>query len=213
VSVGLGPTDFVAMFSAIFGDVASTRLARGLPALVSMHLGQEWLRAEESPPRIVVVPTTTEYRAMQQFGTQPMQGLATNINPRPFFLRRLHFRAHFWGDPSPTPGNPPTEQDLWYAFSSAIELEREFLGALMRQAGNDPAIHPSHGEWTQPTDMLRLGRLLVLNFSIETPVTDEPYTILQYAQSTGGSGVSILVDVAMSFTDGTSTDQGIITIP
>jgi hypothetical protein len=128
-------------------------------------------------------------------------------------LRRCNFRAHFWGDETPTPSSPPTEQDLWYSFNSTVELEREFLGALMRNCGNDPAVKLHGGEWVQPTNMQRLGRLLVLSFSIETPVTDEPWTILPYAQSTGGSGVSIQIDPVMLFPDGTSSDQGLIIIP
>jgi hypothetical protein len=128
-------------------------------------------------------------------------------------LRRCVFRAHFWGDETPTPQSPPTEQDLWYSFNSTIELEREFLGALMRNCGNDPAVKLHGADWVQPTNMQRLGRLLVLTFSIETPVTDEPWTILPFAQSTGSSGLGIQIDVAMSFPDGTSSDQGLIIIP
>jgi hypothetical protein len=206
--------DLVAMFTAIFSDVATIRAARGLPPLISAHLGKEWIRAEETPPRIVVVPISTSYKPMRRMGAQPMQGLTSQVNPRPFFRRLLHFAAHFWGDESPTPSNPPTEQDLWYSYNSTIELEREFLGALMRNAGNDPAIYDSlSGEWVQPSDQNRLGRMLVLSFTIETPVTDEPWLLLPFAQSTGASGVSVLVDTAMVFPDGSSTDQGIFVIP
>ncbi len=92
---------------------------------------------------------------------------------------------------------------------------REFLGALMRNCGNDPAFGDRlSAEFRQETDQNRLGRLIVLRFPIELPVTDEPWIALPFKTSTGSStGVSILVDVAMSFTDGTSVDQGVVVIP
>jgi hypothetical protein len=211
---GLGPTDLIAIFQTIFADVIANRLARGLPPLIATHLGKEWIRSEESPPRIVVVPTTTAYKPSRRIGAQPMRGTIDQVNPRPFFRRIMHFAAHFWGDESPAPSNPPTEFDLWYSFNTTIELEREFLGALMRNVGNDPAIYDGlHGEWVQPSDQNRLGRMLVLAFTIETPVTDEPWTILPFAQSSGASGVQIDVDTQMVFPDGTSTDQGTFVIP
>jgi hypothetical protein len=91
---------------------------------------------------------------------------------------------------------------------------REFLGALMRNAGNNPAVFQDlSAEWRQPTDITRLGRLLVLTFPLELPITDEPWITLPFAQVPGGSGVSIDVDTQMVFPDGTSTDQGIFIVP
>lgn len=211
---GLGPTDLVALFTAIFADVASTRASRGLSPLVSAHLGNEWVRAEESPPRIVVVPISTSYKPMRRMGMQPMAGLTSQVNPRTFFRRILHFTAHIWGDETPSPQSPPAETDLWYSFNTTIELEREFLGALMRNCGNDPAIYEGlSGDWSQPTDLNRLGRLLLLRFTIETPVTDEPWIVLPFAQVSTGPGVVVVVDTQVDFPDGTSTDQGAFTVP
>jgi hypothetical protein len=147
-------------------------------------------------------------------GAQPMAGLSSQLNPRAFYRRVLHFDAHLWGDESPTPSNPPTEYDLWYSFNTTVELEREFLGALMRNCGNDPAIYEGlSGKWEQPSNQNRLGRCLILAFTIETPVTDEPWIFLPFAQSTGSSGVQIDVDTVMVFPDGTSTDQGVFIVP
>lgn len=202
---GLGPTDFVAIFMTLFSDIQTTRANRGLSPLVSAHLGQEQLSQEESPPRIVVVPTHNEYAPAKRIGTQPMTGGVTAFNPRPFYVRRCYFEAHLWGDESPSPSTPPTEQDLWYSFNSAIELERELFGALMRNAGNNPALRFRESRWSQPTNMQRLGRLLVLPFSFETPVTDEPWVTV--------APTTINVDVEASFPDGTNVDQGTIVIP
>lgn len=209
--LGLGPTDLVAIFTTIFADVASTRAARGLPPLVSAHLGQEQKRTEESPPRIVVVPTHNVYEYARIMGTQPPTGTIDAQNPRCFATRLMHFEAHLWGDETPTPHSPPIETDLWYSFNSTIELEREFLGSLMRNLGN--VTNPRTGmnvrifdsTWRQPTDMTRLGRVLVLPFAIGTPVTDEPWTLVTPS--------TIAVTATVPFPDGTSSNQGTFTIP
>jgi hypothetical protein len=87
-ALGLGPTDFVQIFTTIFADVQTVRAARDLPPLVSAHLGQEQMQTEESPPRIVVVPTHNEYAPVKRIGVQPMTsntgGGVTAFNPRPF---------------------------------------------------------------------------------------------------------------------------------
>jgi hypothetical protein len=75
----------------------------------------------------------------------------------------------------------------------------------MRNAGNNPALRFHDSRWVQPTNMQRLGRLLVLPFAFETPVVDEPWVVVVPTQ--------INVDVGMAFPDGSSTDQGTITIP
>ncbi len=211
MTTGLGPLDLVAIFSTVFGDVTSIRASRGLPALRSTHLGQEWLRKEESPPRIVVVPTRNTYEFARQPGIQPPSGVVSAINPRTFAVRHMHFDAHIWGNETPTPQSPPVETDLWYAFNSTIELEREFLGAMMRNLGNvtnpktGPSVRIFESRWDQPTDMQRLGRSLILSFAIGTPVTDEPWTTTVPAH--------VAVDAVMTFFDGTSSDQGTFILP
>lgn len=211
MTTGLGPTDLIAIFTTVFSDIATVRLARSLPALVSAHLGQEWLQAEESPPRIVVVPTHNTYEYARVVGKQPMTGLVTAINPATIATRIMHFEAHLWGDPSPTPSSPPTEQDLWYSFNSTVELERELIQSLSRNLGN--VTNPRSGlnvrfgdaRWVQPTNMDRLGRLLVLSFSVGFPVTYEPWTVTTPS--------TIAVDATMVFADGSSSDQGTFFIP
>jgi hypothetical protein len=85
--MSLGPTDFVALFNTIFADVAAVRSNRSLPPLVSAHLGKEQVSAEESPPRIVVIPTDIKFLPMRRMGAQPMTGKVTAVNPRPFSVR------------------------------------------------------------------------------------------------------------------------------
>jgi hypothetical protein len=179
-----------------------------------MHLGQEWLNASESPPRIVVVPTPYRYAA-----ARPLGGAAgpsayftqASINPKTFWRRLLAFDAYCWGDPSPSMSSPPTEQDAWYSFNSALELERELLIALAHIGGTS-LIGLEGGRWEQPSDQQQLGRLLITSFTIETQLSQEPYTILPYAtQST--SGVQIAATMEEVWPDGTSTIAGVIVTP
>lgn len=210
-STGPYPFDIVAIFTTLFADVDAVRAARLLPPLVSKHVGKEWLRSEETAPRIVVVPTHNSYEYARVVGQQPMTGLATAANPQTIVTRLMHFEAHLWGDETTSPQSPPLETDLWYSFNTTIELEREFIQALARRMGN--ITNPRSGlnvrlgdsEWRQPTDMNRLGRLLVLPFVIGFPVTYEPWTVTTPS--------TIAVDERMVFQDGSSSDQGTFTIP
>ena len=211
MTTGLGPTDLIAIFTTLFSDVASVRAARLLPPMVSMHLGKEQIATEESPPRIVVVPTHNTYEYARVVGVQPMTGLATAINPPTFCTRWMHFDAHLWGDESPTPASPLTEQDLWYSFNSTIEIEREFLQAIARNLGNisntrsGVNVRLGDSRWVQPSDQMRLGRKLVLSFSVGFPVTYEPFVM--------ATPTSAAVDMKMVFLDGTSSDQGTVIVP
>jgi hypothetical protein len=79
----------------------------------------------------------------------------------------------------------------------------------MRNCGNDPAFGDRlSARFEQPTNMDRLGRLIVLRFPIELPITDEPWLFLPFASSQSSSGVQIHVDTVMQFPDGSTTDQG-----
>src|SRR5580704_11000587 len=191
MSTGLGPTDLIVLFSQVFGEIATVRATRQLPT-AQMHLGQEWLAAQESPPRIVVVPTANRFstaRAMGGAGFPPVSyNNPASINPKTFFRRLTGFDAYLWGDPSPTQGQPdPTEADLWYSFNSALELERELIIALAHNLGGPAAITLDGSRWEQRTDMTRLGRELVLSFAFETQVSQEPYALIHYpTQSPSG---------------------------
>ena len=141
--LGLGPTDLVAIFTTIFADVATTRAARGLPPLVSAHLGQEQKRTEESPPRIVVVPTHNVYEYARIMGTQPPTGTIDAQNPRCFATRLMHFEAHLWGNETPTPSSPPIETDLWYQLQLDDRARTGVPGLAHAQLGQRH--QPAHG--------------------------------------------------------------------
>jgi hypothetical protein len=215
MSSGLGPTDFAAIWTAIFSEIVTVRAGRSLPA-ATLHLGQEWLVAQESPPRIVIVPTPGDYgpaRAMGGASGPANFFQQSSFNPKTFWLRYLSFDAYIWGNESPAPSSPPVENpDLWYSFSSAVELERELLISLAHNCGGPAAIRLGGYRWDQPADLQRLGRLLVVSFAIQTPVTQEPYTILPYATQTT-SGVQVSATIEEVFPDGTSSIAGVIVIP
>ncbi len=210
---GLGPTDFAAIWSSIFGEIATVRTNRSLPA-ATLHLGQEWLVAEESPPRIVVVPTTFRYGPSRQLGgAGNIFATQASSDPKAIWRRIMSFDAFIWGNESPSPSVPPVENpDLWYSFSSTTELERELLIALRNNLGGAAAIAIEGARWEQPTDLLRFGRLLVLQFAFDTPVTQEPAVILPFATQTT-SGVQVSATIEEVWPDGTSTIAGVIVAP
>jgi hypothetical protein len=84
--------DMTIAVGAIATDVASVRAMRGLPALVCnlqspvfpFYLGQESLRQETAPPRVVWVPTRIEKLPAQTVGIQPPTGLVPAVPARPF---------------------------------------------------------------------------------------------------------------------------------
>lgn len=213
-------TDMVAMFSGVSAQIVATRAALGLnplkvPAVIvpnqgglvgALMIGQEWVDANHSPPRIVIVPKGARYAAAKVMGVQPGQGLVRNANPKVRRLRILEFEAHLWGQPDLT--NQNTLQD----FNDCLELERELLTAMFDNLTNVPGIEIMGGRFEQPQNMNRLGRLYLLNFAIHTPVADNSYVILPFANP-GPSGVSVVTQVSAVFADGSSSIAGVITAP
>lgn len=207
MSTGLGPTDFVAIFSQIFGEMTAVRTARGLPPLTAYHMGAEWLLAEEDAPRIVVVPTGASYEKYRGLGDQT--GIVGDFNPKPFYRRLVSFDAYCWGNDKPSTS---TETDTWVSFNTAIEIEREFLVAVVHNVGGPAAVEMRGSKWDQPTDMNRRGRLLVVSLALETIVSQEPYIVLPFSTAST-SGVQIDATISMLWPDGTSTVAGVIIAP
>ena len=202
---GLGPTDLSALFSLVFGEIATVRASRTLPPLTSTHVGAEWLHSEEDAPRICIVPSKANYDTARGLGNQT--GVVGDFNPKPLFRRLLSFDAYCWGDDLP---RPQTEADTLYSFNSAIELERELIVALSHNLGGPAALRLHGAQWDQPTDMNRRGRLLILSFAFETPVTQEPYIVLPYSTT---AGVQIHATMETVFPDGQSSIAGVIIVP
>jgi hypothetical protein len=113
-----------------------------------------------------------------------------------------------WGDPDPTGVNPLLD------FNSTIELYRELLGAMYRNLAGAPNVQIGEFVWDQPSNENRLGRLLKGHVAFAVDITDEPYTIVPFANpGVPGTSVEAVVTVAAVFPDGSSTVTGSIVLP
>jgi hypothetical protein len=212
VPQGLGPTDLFELFHPVAQYIAGVRNARGLPMIVGgtgdILVGHELLGDNDSPPRIVVVPTVDRFESARPMGgAVGKPGQLADANPKTFYRRWLGFDAHFWGDDDPQGLNP------LYGYNAALELEREFLGGLVLNLGNTPNLHLGGARWEQPNDHVREGRLRVLSFEVCTPVTFEPAIVIPFSKTSGDGGVVVSATVRMVFPDGGISSVGPITIP
>jgi hypothetical protein len=118
----------------------------------------------------------------------------------------MAFEAWCWGDEDPV-GAPPVGSQS-YSYDSALELRRELLVALA-QLGGIPEVQPGRYRWDQPAQTNRLGRILVLEFSLWSPVNDTiigPYEVLPFATSSS-SGVQINAEILATNPSGSSSLQ------
>jgi hypothetical protein len=194
--------DFDEVFRLVSADIAAVRVSRKLRPLVpqaAVLVGREYSGQEMSPPRIVVVPTGARYAPGRRVGKQTGVFDIPNANPAIFWLQWLTFRAECWGEE--TPRGAQVGSSL-YSFSTAVELARELMGALVRVLGGVPNIQIDGAEFDQPRDVVRFGRLYVLNFAIGTNVTDEPWVLVN----------PVTADVAVDITspDGSSTADNVV---
>lgn len=209
--------DLSVLFANVQAHVIAQRAVQGLAPLVTggFLFGPEQLRREHSPPRIVIIPTGATFaktRRMSQAGAGT--GDVTDINPKVFLSRLQTFEAHFWGDPTATPSAPLTVADIVSDFNACVELERSFLDGLRIYCGNMFNLHIERAEFRQPTDDMRLGRLYVLSFAIETQVSTLPAIVLSYStEPVPGSSFDVAVTVTSINNDGSSTEAGTIVVP
>lgn len=209
--------DISILFANVQTHVISQRSRQGLKPLVTggFLFGQEQQRREHAPPRIVIVPTGATYAKTRRMPQGLPTGQRTDLNPKVFLARLQSFEAHFWGDPTSTPSAPMTMADLVSDFNACTELERAFLDGLRIYCGNNFNLHIERSEFRQPTDDIRLGRLLVLAFSVETQVSTLPATPLAYSTApVPGSSFDVHVAIEATSPDGSSTESaGVIIIP
>lgn len=209
-------TQLDTLFSNVFAKVAAMRAALSLPALVpnslaNFQIGGEFAPEAQAAPRIVIVPTGIEsYDYSQQMPITQTGTDITRLSRKSVFRRWLTFDAQLWGEPdqatrdvtNPTNPTPPGTPSPTYGFNSTIELEREFIVAIVSLIGSaGQAWQPINATWP-PANAAnnRYGRLLVLSFKIATPVTTEPYTILPYSQTAGDGHVTreIIAEISVN---------------
>lgn len=95
-----------------------------------------------------------------------------------------------------------------------MELYRELLGSFYRNLGGAPNIRIDRAQWSQPTNDVRRGRLLLLPIAWCCDIADEPYIIVPFANpGVPGSSVQVDLTVQMQFPDGGTTLAGIIDLP
>jgi hypothetical protein len=196
--------DLVQIIGQVSADIDNIRANRKLPPLRgapagyaagSILVGKEWVHREQSPPRIVLVPTDIRLEPARMLGLQPSQQVSA-LPLRSFYFQRIMFDAHIWGDPDPAGANP------LYDFNTAFELYRELVGAFYRNLGGAPSIIAGGARWEQPTDDRRLGRLLIAEIGFYNDLTDEPYVLLPYSTATSPG-----VQVVETLVDETSGEQ------
>lgn len=208
--------DLSVLFANVQAHVILQRSLQGLNPLKTggFLFGQEQLRREHSPPRIVIVPTGSTYEKTRRMPQAQPTGLRSDVNPKVFLARKQTFEAHLWGQDTLTPSSPMTVADLVSGFNDCTELERSLLDGLRIYCGNMFNLHIERSEFVQPTDDNRSGRLLVLTFAVETQVSTLPAIALSYSSTpVPGSSFDVSVVVSTSWPDGSSTETGVITIP
>jgi len=208
--------DISILFSSVQAHVILQRSLQSLQPLKTggFLFGQEQLRREHAPPRIVIVPTGATYEKTRRMAQNyPILGVSTDVNPKVFLSRLQRFEAHLWGQDTLTPSSPMTVADLVSGFNDCTELERSFLDGLRIYCGNMFNLHVERSEFVQPTDDNRNGRLLVLTFAIETQVSTLPAVALSYSSTPiPGSSIDVAVSVSTQWPDGSSTETGTIII-
>jgi hypothetical protein len=151
----------------------TARLARVLAAVeaqlagVTFHTGAKYLAAQDSPPRIVWVPTRDAFGPATKGGT----------NPRPLRTRSAGVEAHVWGS------------DL----EATETLVHQVVAALHRAAHGSYEVRQA--SWEQP-EWLDRGELCVVALAVAIPVTDDPIPTATVdavapdaSQETAGDGV------------------------
>lgn len=137
--------------------VTAVLVARSVTATV--HLGGEHIFEQESPPRIVWVP-------IGGASTSQRTGAAgSSSNPRTLRVRQLRLDAHCWGAD----------------FDSAESLLNEVVSAVHSVRG--PTGWQFTGEeWPETNaEVIALGRVVIAQFTLDIPVTDQPKTTVTIA--------------------------------
>jgi len=211
------------LFQGVQQQVNLERQLQGLAPLVNPYgspgflFGQEWLQQEHDAPRVVIVPTGGGFVLRARMSqTQAVTGKRSDINPKVFRTWRQTFEAHLWGDevPGSALSTPPTVAELVSGFDACQELQRELMNGLRIYAGNMPNLEFERSEYRQPTDNVRRGRLLVLHFAVEVPVSTLPAIPLSYSSvPVPGSTFQVAATVEAVFPNGSSSVGGTIIAP
>lgn len=188
--------DFDGFFAGISERILEMRQARSQLPLVpngAILFGQESLPKMIDAPSIVIVPRGFSYR--------PARNTRANLTERaPHILwsQWMRLEVHCWGD------EDPEHRSELYSFSTATDLSRQVLVALQGLNGGVPRVEIGGSDWVQLSDVNRRGRMLVMNVSIETFVTEDPPALVPFATATT-PGVQAAIKMNLATQDGSST--------
>ncbi len=163
-------------------NAVTTELALHVTGLKS-HLGEQWLKAEESPPRVIWCPVGVDQYSspIGQGGDQVGQPLG---NPRPLWTNSQNFEIHLWAANVDATGKEVSDG----ANLAACELlKQEFIRALHKVAWGSYAI--TTGKWASPVmgAQVRFGVLYTLSLNIRVPMTratDPTVTLISFNPTT-----------------------------
>ena len=163
-------------------DAVQTEMATHVSGLIS-HIGEEWLKAEETTPRVVWVPTGTDgYSSpIGQGGDQAGQPLG---NPRPLWTCNENLEIHLWAASVDANG---AETAPGANLAACESLRQEFIRAFHNQTWGSYKL--TTGKWFSPVmgAQVRFGVLYVLSLQVRVPMTratDTTATLVSFNPTT-----------------------------
>lgn len=128
--------------------------------------GEEHIRREGAPPRIVWVPPDRESFIPRARSVVPLN------NPRSLWVRKATVQAHLWGwDARP-------DATAEHHHTAAESLLQSVIQALQAQMFIGYWYEPEAVEWEKQGDeVLKFGRYCVLLVSMHFPVSDRSYLV------------------------------------
>ena len=127
-------------------------VARALPPGTKSYFGPDQAPRQESPPRVVWDPGTDSFGPPSQRGSD-------RADPTSRHTVVTALEAHIWGA----------------GWRETYLLRDQFVRALRAVLG--PNYRLTGGRWVGSSDILSNGKLYILAFSVDVPITDAPPTL------------------------------------
>lgn len=131
-----------------------------LPAGTTWHIGEEWIRREEAPPRVVWIPRSETYRMPEG------QGGDETGEPRPLRTRVVSVEAHLWAASIDSDG---AETSAGANLTAIETLLNGTVQAISKHAWG--SFEGSTGQWVFADGAnIKLGVVYVFAFELRIPV-------------------------------------------
>lgn len=129
---------------------------------IPFFVGEMYINQNDSPPRLVFVPTFDRFDAPLRVG-EKRRALKTRV---------AGLECAVWG-----PITPPVPADPLLDFAGTEELVRELVVALAQELrarfGEGEQLELTSSEWMTPGQITSLGMVCVIRFSLKVPVLVE----------------------------------------